>query len=156
MDSHMGTILVLIVAMGLSPPPPFALKTSAAPRGVIGLDTSHATAFAKLFNDPKSTGDIAGCEDRGRLSRRQRGHPSSRDRIADFTKQYSGHEHRDRRFDSERCWKRWTSCCWRASMAGRTSSRRRPVFKAGKPVFIDKPLAGSLADAIAIDELAKK
>ena len=26
----------------------------------------------------------------------------------------------------------------------------RPVFAAGKPVFIDKPLAGSLADAVAI------
>jgi predicted dehydrogenase len=32
----------------------------------------------------------------------------------------------------------------------------RPVFAARKPVFIDKPLAGSLADAIAIYELGKK
>jgi hypothetical protein len=31
-----------------------------------------------------------------------------------------------------------------------------PVIKAGKPLFIDKPVAGSLADAIAIYELAKK
>ncbi len=31
-----------------------------------------------------------------------------------------------------------------------------PVLRSGKPVFIDKPLAGSLADAIAIDMLAKK
>ena len=31
----------------------------------------------------------------------------------------------------------------------------RPVFQAHKPVFIDKPVAGSLADAIAIFELAK-
>jgi hypothetical protein len=30
------------------------------------------------------------------------------------------------------------------------------VIKSGKPLFIDKPLAGSLADAIAIDILAKK
>src|SRR2546422_9382422 len=28
--------------------------------GMIGLDTSHVPAFAKLFNNPKSTGDIAG------------------------------------------------------------------------------------------------
>jgi len=32
----------------------------------------------------------------------------------------------------------------------------RPVLKAGKPVFIDKPVAASLADAIQIFELAKK
>jgi predicted dehydrogenase len=30
------------------------------------------------------------------------------------------------------------------------------VIKAGKPLFIDKPLAGSLADAVAIYELAKR
>jgi predicted dehydrogenase len=32
----------------------------------------------------------------------------------------------------------------------------RPVFVAGKPVFIDKPIAGSLADAIEIFRLAEK
>ncbi len=32
----------------------------------------------------------------------------------------------------------------------------RPVFKARKPVFIDKPVAGSLADAIAIFKLAEE
>ncbi len=32
----------------------------------------------------------------------------------------------------------------------------RPVLKAGKPVFIDKPVAGSLADAIQIYDLAKE
>ena len=31
-----------------------------------------------------------------------------------------------------------------------------PVIKAGKPLWIDKPVAGSLADAIAIFELAKQ
>jgi predicted dehydrogenase len=31
-----------------------------------------------------------------------------------------------------------------------------PVIKAGKPLWIDKPVAGSLADAIAIYDLAKK
>ena len=35
-------------------------------------------------------------------------------------------------------------------------AQARPVFQARKPVFIDKPVAGSLADAIAIFELAKK
>jgi hypothetical protein len=32
----------------------------------------------------------------------------------------------------------------------------RPVFKAGKPVFIDKPVAGSLRDAITIFKLARE
>jgi predicted dehydrogenase len=32
----------------------------------------------------------------------------------------------------------------------------KPVFKAGKPVFIDKPVAGSLKDAVEIFRLAKE
>ena len=40
-------------------------------------------------------------------------------------------------------------------MVGLTS-HRRPVFKARKPVFIDKPVAGTLADAIAIFDLARE
>ena len=31
-----------------------------------------------------------------------------------------------------------------------------PVLKAGKPVFIDKPVAGTLADVVAIYELSKR
>ena len=31
-----------------------------------------------------------------------------------------------------------------------------PVLKAKKPVFIDKPVAGTLADAVAIFQLAEK
>src|SRR6201999_861257 len=32
----------------------------------------------------------------------------------------------------------------------------RPVLEAGKPVFIDKPIAASLADTLEIFDLAKK
>src|SRR5947207_7712260 len=54
--------------------------------GMIGLDTSHVPAFAKFFNNPKATGDVAevkvvagypGGTDI----------PASRDRVAKFTDQ---------------------------------------------------------------------
>ena len=35
-------------------------------------------------------------------------------------------------------------------------AQARPVFQARKPVFIDKPVAGTLADAIAIFDLARE
>jgi hypothetical protein len=43
------------------------------------------------------------------------------------------------------------------SVDGRIHLREAaPVIMAGKPMFIDKPAAGSLADVIAIYDLAKK
>ena len=43
--------------------------------GIIGLDTSHVVAFTKLLNDPESQRRPGGRPGRGRLSRRQPGHP---------------------------------------------------------------------------------
>src|SRR5690349_15781851 len=54
--------------------------------GMIGLDTSHVPAFAKLFNGPKATGDLAGI----RIVAGYPGGtelPASRDRVAGFTQQ---------------------------------------------------------------------
>jgi len=43
------------------------------------------------------------------------------------------------------------------SLDGRPKlAEARPVFKAGKPVFIDKPVAASLKDVLEIDRLAKE
>src|ERR1041384_6994749 len=54
--------------------------------GMIGLDTSHVPAFAKLFNNPKATGEIAGI----RIVAGYPGGtqlPASRDRVKGFTEQ---------------------------------------------------------------------
>jgi hypothetical protein len=58
--------------------------------GIIGLDTSHVSAFTKLFNDPKSTGDIADVKIVAAFPGGSQDIPSSRDRIAGFTKELSG------------------------------------------------------------------
>ncbi len=57
--------------------------------GMIGLDTSHVPAFAKIFNDPKATGDLAAIKvvvgyPGGRDI------PASRDRVGKFTEQLRG------------------------------------------------------------------
>src|ERR1044072_3753883 len=64
-----------------------ATKTIRA--GMIGLDTSHVPAFAKLFNDPKAAGDIAGI----RIVAGYPGGtdiPASKDRVQRFTEQIRG------------------------------------------------------------------
>src|ERR1043166_2897962 len=65
-----------------------AVAAKAAPlrAGLIGLDTSHVPAFAKLFNDSKATGELANI----RIVAGYPGGtdlPASRDRVGKFTEQ---------------------------------------------------------------------
>ena len=155
MDTHLGTILVLIVAMTLSTSAVRAEDKHPLRAGVIGLDTSHAIAFAKLFNDPKATGDIADVKIVAAFPGGSADIPSSHDRIADFTRQFQAMGITI--VDSIPKLLEQVDVVCLESVDGRPHlEQARPVFQAGKPMFIDKPLAGSLADAIAIDELGKK
>jgi hypothetical protein len=123
--------------------------------GMIGLDTSHCVAFTKLLNDPKATGDIGAVDVVVAYPGGSDDIPSSRDRLAGFTKEMrdSGVEIVDS-IDAL-----LTKCdvVLLESVDGRPHlEQARPVIAAGKPLFIDKPLAGSLADAIAIYRFAEK
>src|SRR5688572_7205502 len=122
--------------------------------GMIGLDTSHVPAFAKIFNDPKATGDLAGMKV---VAGYPGGtdYPPSRDRVKGFTEglRTNGVEI----VDTIPKLLEKVDVVLLESVDGRIHLQEAiPVIKAGKPLFIDKPVAGSLADAIAIYELAKK
>jgi hypothetical protein len=122
--------------------------------GMIGLDTSHVPAFAKLFNNPNATGDLAGF----RVVAGYPGGtdlPASRDRVKGFTDQLRGMGAEI--VDSIPALLEKVDVVLLESVDGRIHLKEAtPVIKAGKPLFIDKPVAGSLADAIAIYDLAKK
>ena len=122
--------------------------------GMIGLDTSHVPAFAKIFNNPKATGDLAGI----RIVAGYPGGtdiPASRDRVKGFTEQLRGMGIEI--VDSIPKLLERVDAVLLESVDGRIHLQEAiPVIKAGKPLFIDKPVAGSLADAIAIYDLAKK
>ena len=122
--------------------------------GMIGLDTSHVPAFAKIFNNPKSTGDVSGI----RVVAAYPGGtdlPASRDRVKGFTEQLRkmGIEI----VDTIPALLEKVDVVLLESVDGRIHLQEAtPVIQAGKPLFIDKPVAGSLADAIAIYDLARK
>jgi predicted dehydrogenase len=122
--------------------------------GMIGLDTSHVPAFAKLFNNPKATGELAGV----RIVAGYPGGtdiPASRDRVQKFTEQLRGMGIEI--VDSIPKLLEKVDVVLLESVDGRIHlEEARPVIKAGKPLFIDKPLAGSLADAIVISDLARE
>jgi predicted dehydrogenase len=121
--------------------------------GMIGLDTSHVTDFTKLINDPKNNysckvvvGYRGGSADI----------PSSANRVEAYTKQLQdefGVEIVDT--IEELCEK--VDGVMLMSVDGRPHLRQvKPVIAAKKPVFIDKPMAGNLADVVEIFRLARK
>jgi predicted dehydrogenase len=82
--------------------------------------------------------------------------PASRDRVAGYTKQLK-EEFGVEIVDSIDALLAKVDVVLLESVDGRPHLEQvRPVFKAKKPVFIDKPLAASLADAVEIFRLAKE
>ncbi|HEV3119573.1 MAG TPA: Gfo/Idh/MocA family oxidoreductase [Gemmataceae bacterium] len=124
--------------------------------GIIGLDTSHVTAFAGLLNKPGARGVLAEVRIVAAYPGGSQDIPSSRDRVEGYTK-----ELRDKYgvaiVDSIDALLQKVDVVFLESVDGRPHlEQARPVFKARKPVFIDKPVAGSLADAIEIFRLARE
>ena len=122
--------------------------------GIVGLDTSHVPAFTKLFNKGETEGELAGIK----VTAGYTGGtdmPASATRKEKFTQAL-----RDMGVEivptiPELLAK--VDVVLLESVDGRIHLQEaREIFKAGKPVFIDKPLAGTLAEAIAIVELAKR
>lgn len=123
--------------------------------GMIGLDTSHVPAFAKVLNDPQATGNLARMDVVAAFPGGSPDLPSSRDRVAGYTAELEkmGIEI----VDSIELLLTKVDAVLLESVDGRPHLQQAiPVIKARKPLYIDKPLAGSLADALAIDLLAKK
>ena len=145
--------LALCVTRYVQSDDPGTRKTLRA--GIIGLDTSHVIAFTKALNDPTAEGDLANVKVVAGYPGGSDDIPSSRDRVEGFTKalRAQGIEI----VDSIPALLEKVDVVLLESVDGRPHLEQViPVFEAGKPVFIDKPLAGSLADAIAIHELGKR
>ena len=124
--------------------------------GMIGLDTSHVPAFAKVFNDPKAPGHVPG----GKVVAAFKGGSpdivASASRVEGFTKQLV-ETHGVKLYDSIEELARNVDAILIESVDGRTHlDQFRRTLAAKKPVFIDKPFAGSLKDAVEMVRLAKE
>jgi predicted dehydrogenase len=122
--------------------------------GVIGLDTSHAPAFAKLMNDPKDDASLAGCRVVAAYPPGSPDIKSSTERVPAYTEEYRkmGIEI----VDSIPALLEKVDCVLLESNDGRPHLEQvLPVLRAGKPCFIDKPIAGSLTDAVLIFEASR-
>ena len=121
--------------------------------GMIGLDTSHVIAFTKLINNTQAE---HGCKVVVGYSGGSPDVESSASRVEKFTQQLRddyGLEIVDT--IEELCGK--VDGVLLESVDGRPHLKQAtPVINAGKPLFIDKPMAGNLADVIEIFRLAKE
>jgi hypothetical protein len=150
---HIALITLLTFAFGFHVVQAQDKPAATIRAGMIGLDTSHVPAFTRLFNNAKE-GDLASIK----IVAGYPGGtdiPASRDRVKGFTEQLRkmGVEI----VDSIPALLEKVDVVLLESVDGRIHLEEAiPVIKAGKPLFIDKPLAGSLADTVAIFELAKQ
>lgn len=124
--------------------------------GIIGLDTSHVVAFTQLLNDPNAEGDLAGIRVVAAYPGGSKDIPDSANRLEMFTTTLRD-KYKVEIVDSIDKLLEKVDVVLLESVDGRPHlAQATPVIKAGKPLFIDKPVAGSLADAIKIYALAKE
>jgi len=149
----MNLRLLVLTVISLIVSPAFSAELRI---GLIGLDTSHVIAFTKLLNDPSAKDAVAGGKVVAAFKGGSPDVESSWTRVEGYTKQLR-EEFGVRIVESidELC--RAVDVVMLTSVDGRPHlEQARPVIMAGKPLFIDKPVAGSLRDAIEIYRLAEE
>lgn len=124
--------------------------------GIIGCDTSHCPAFTRILNDPSNPNHVPGAKVVAVYPGGSPDLPSSANRVDGYTA-----ELRDKWgaevVDSIPALCAKVDAVLLESVDGRVHLEQvKPVFEAGKRVFIDKPLAATLADAREIARLGKQ
>ena len=121
--------------------------------GIIGLDTSHVTAFTKIINDPKSK---TGCRVVAAYPGGSPDIPASADRLEMFTNRMRDHFKVEIVPSIEELCQKVDGVLLESNDGRIHLEQARLVIAAGKPVFIDKPMAASLADVMEIFQLARE
>ncbi|WP_029902573.1 Gfo/Idh/MocA family protein [Prevotella sp. 10(H)] len=123
--------------------------------GIIGLDTSHSPAFIKLLNDENAPDQYKGFKIVAAYPYGSKTIESSYKRIPGYIEEAKKHGVKITASIAEML--KQVDCVFLETNDGNLHLEQAiEVFKAGKPVFIDKPVAANLAEAIAIFKLAKK
>ena len=144
------TLRILAVLLLAAAAPAADLKL-----GIIGLDTSHVTAFTELLNNPSNPNHVAGARV---VAGYRGGSPdveSSYTRLDKFTETLKTKYGVEIVPDIPALLQK-VDAVLLESVDGRLHlEQAKPVLVAKKPVFIDKPLASTYADAKEIARLAR-
>ena len=124
--------------------------------GIIGTDTSHVPAFTKLLNDPKEPGAIPGARVVAAFKGGSPDVESSHTRVEKFAAEIHDKYGVEIVASIEELLTK-VDAVLLESVDGRPHlAQVRPVLKAKKRVFIDKPFAASYADAKEIVRLSRE
>lgn len=134
----------------------FALSASAADfrLGIIGTDTSHVPVFAKIFNDPTAPGFVPGFHVVAAYKGGSPDIPESATRVEGFAKQIHDTYGVQIVPDIATLLTMVDGVLLESNDGRKHLEQARLVIAAHKPLFIDKPLASTLADAREIARLA--
>ena len=124
--------------------------------GIIGTDTSHAVAFTALLNDPSNPNHVPGARVVAAFKGGSPDLEASAGRVEKYAEEL-GFKYAVKIVPSIQELLHLVDAILLESVDGRVHlSQFRQIMKAGKPVFIDKPLASTLSDALEIARLAKE
>lgn len=124
--------------------------------GMVGLDTSHATAFAKLLNDPSDKDYVPGGRVVAAVKGGSKDIESSWTRVDGYTRELT-EKWGIKIYDTIEAMCADVDAVLIESVDGRPHlAQARPVIAAGKALYIDKPMGGSLKDVVEIFRLARE
>ena len=122
--------------------------------GIIGLDTSPRPAFAKYINDPDKD-SMLGMQVTAAYPLGSTRRESSAERIPEYTEQFRSMGIKIEN-DLDALIEQSDGILLETNDGTMHLEQALTVIEAGKPLFIDKPVAAGLADVIEIYDTAKK
>ena len=124
--------------------------------GIVGTDTSHVIAFTKLLNDPLSPDHVPGAVVVAAFKGGSPDVENSASRVNQFAEELRT-KWKVKFYPDIATMCKNVDAVLLESVDGRVHLEQvKPVLAAHKPVFVDKPLASTLADAREIARLGKQ
>ena len=122
--------------------------------GIIGTDTSHVVAFAKILNDDSQPDHVAGARIVAAYKGGSKDIKESYERVDKFAEELKTKWKVEFTSDIATLCRKVDAVLIESNDGRKHLEQATAVIAAGKPMFIDKPLASTLDDARQIAKLA--